>query len=484
MLELLAPEHRVTLLTPSPRAGRAPAAAALPALPPLPANVEVVTYGPAGRSAGGGGRTGGEGPGASGGEDLTGGKVLSAPGGEDLTGGEGPGAPGGEDLTGGEGPGAPGGGLGAGWRTARGVLRAALRGLPLQSGLFFDADLRRRLRALAPRADLAVLQLVRLALHRDDLGGTPVLVDLVDDLALNFSRRAAIDRWWLRPALAVEARLLARAQRRLARSAAGVLVVCERDRREVAARLPAAVAARVRIAGLAVEAGGAVARAAVPPEPVGPESTGRRSRLVFTGNLGYFVNADAISWWLREVWPALAAGRPDLELVVAGERPGRRLRQAVAAAAKAAAAARALGAAGAAGVAGAAGAAGVVGAHGGAVKLVESPPDLRRLLDGAAAALAPMRCGSGVPLKVLEAWARGVPVVASPWAAAGTTGVPGEDLLVAESPRQWVEALDRLLVDPGERRRLAANGRRRLEADYSRGLVKRQLLAAVAAACR
>ena len=64
---------------------------------------------------------------------------------------------------------------------------------------------------LAPRADLAVLQLVRLAAHRGDLGATPVLVDLIDDLALNFSRRAAMDRWWLRPALALEARLLARA---------------------------------------------------------------------------------------------------------------------------------------------------------------------------------------------------------------------------------------------------------------------------------
>jgi glycosyltransferase involved in cell wall biosynthesis len=183
-------------------------------------------------------------------------------------------------------------------------------------------------------------------------------------------------------------------------------------------------------------------------------------RLVFTGNLGYFVNADAISWWLREVWPLLAARRPELRLVVAGDRPRPSLRRAVAAAARAA------------------GAAGATAA----VTVVESPPDLPGLLAGAVAALAPMRCGSGVPLKILEAWSQGVPVVASPWAAAGTTGVPGEDLLVAGSPRQWVEALEGLLQDPAQRRRLASNGRRRLAADYSRQQVKRQLLSAVAAA--
>jgi hypothetical protein len=380
MLELLAPEHRVTLLTPAPRAGEAPRAPA----PPLPPGASIETYGAAGR--------------------------------------------------------------------AGGLARAAARGQPLQSGLFFSADLRRQLRLLAPRADLAVLQLVRLAAHRDDLGGTPVLVDLIDDLALNFSRRAAFDSWWLRPALAIEGRLLARAQRRLARTAAGVLLVCERDRREVTARLPAALAGRVRTVGLAVEPGGGAAEPAA-----GVTGFAGQPRLVFTGNLGYFVNSDAISWWLREAWPAVAAGRPHLELVVAGDRPGSRLRRMLAAAA-------------------------LPAAGPGAVTVVESPSDLPRLLAGAAAALAPMRCGSGVPVKILEAWSQGVPVIASPWAAAGTTGVPGEDLLVASSPRQWVEAVDRLLQDPPAWRQLAANGRRRLLADYSRQQVKRQLLAAVAAA--
>jgi glycosyltransferase involved in cell wall biosynthesis len=73
-------------------------------------------------------------------------------------------------------------------------------------------------------------------------------------------------------------------------------------------------------------------------------------------------------------------------------------------------------------------------------------------------------------------------VVASPWAAAGTRGVPGEDLLVASSPRQWAETLTELLDSQQTRQRLAAGGRRRLLADYSRPRIKRQLLAAVARA--
>lgn len=403
MLELLSPEHRVTLLTPRPAAGQPP-----PPAPPANVSAAVVTY--RGRGSGL--------PGGASGDLLGAASNL----------------------------------LGA----ASGLARAAARGLPLQSGWFFSADLRRQLRRLAPDADLVVLQLVRLAAHRADAGATPVLVDLIDDLALNFARRAAVDRWWLRPALAWEARLLARAQRRLARQAAGVLLVSGRDHRELAARLP--LTHRIWTVGLAVEPGDD----APPESPVlgaptslaGPPSSAGLPLLIFTGNLGYFVNDDAISWWLREVWPALAARHPDLKLMVAGDRPRRRLRRIVA----------------------------MAGGKTGAVTLVESPPDMRRLLSGATAALAPMRCGSGVPVKILEAWAQGVPVVASPWAAAGTTGVPGEDLLVASSPQQWAAALSGLLRDSSARRRLAENGRRRLLADYSRQGVKAQLLAAVAAA--
>jgi glycosyltransferase involved in cell wall biosynthesis len=409
MLELLGPEHRVTLLTPRPAAGQ----------PPPPGGMAVVTY-----RRRGSGRLGASGrlPGA--GRGLLGSASGLRGAASALLGAV-------TDL------------LGA----ASGLARAAARGLPLQSGWFFSGDLRRQLRRLAPGADLVVLQLVRLAAHRADAGATPVLVDLIDDLALNFARRAAVDRWWLRPALALEARLLARAQRRLVRQAAGVLLVSDRDHREMVARLPAALARRVRTVGLAVELGDDA------PENVAAVS-GESPRLVFTGNLGYFVNDDAISWWLRDVWPVLAARRPDLKLVVAGDRPRPRLRRSVA----------------------------VAGGGTGAVTLVESPPDVRRLLAGATVALAPMRCGSGVPVKILEAWAEGVPVVASAWAAAGTAGLPGEDLLVASSSRQWAEVLSDLLQDPPARRRLAANGRRRLQADYSRQAVKAQLLAAVAAA--
>jgi glycosyltransferase involved in cell wall biosynthesis len=330
---------------------------------------------------------------------------------------------------------------GAGIAKTLGVAGAAIRGLPLQSGLFTSPDLHRQLRLLAPRFHLVVLQLVRLAAYCDDLGAVPVLVDLIDDLALNFRRRARIDKPWRRPVLALEARLLERAQRRLASRAGAVTLVCDRDRGDLLRHLPVALAGRVVVASLAVQ----------PPAPSGAPQRAALQRLVFTGNLGYFVNADAIAWWLREVWPAVAGRHPALELVVAGDRPSPAVRHAVA-------------------------------GGGPRVSLLAPAPDLSAVLAGATLAIAPLRCGSGVPVKVLEAWAAGVPVVATSWAAAGTTAVAGQDLLLADSRQEWLAALGSLLHDPEARARLAAAGLRRLAADYSAATAKAQLLAAVAAA--
>ena len=152
---------------------------------------------------------------------------------------------------------------------------------------------------------------------------------------------------------------------------------------------------------------------------------------MLTGNLGYFPNRDAARFLLAEVWPRLRRARPDLRLVVAGDRPPSSL-------------ARRLAAAGA--------------------TLATRPPDLRALLAEATVAVAPLRCGSGVPLKVLDAWAAGVPVVASSFAAAGADGEPERDLLVADAPHEWEAQVTRLLDDAGLRARLVEAGRARLAA--------------------
>ena len=312
-----------------------------------------------------------------------------------------------------------------------GVLRSALTGEPFQAGLYASRDLERQLATRARESELVLVQLVRsrealrVLLALSGAARRPIVVDFIDCLSLAFERRAAVDAWWRRSALRVESRRLASAERSTLASVAAAAVVCTRDRDAMLAR---ATRSRPELAEKL-----AVLPLAIAPEPpAAPRPREERPSLALTGNLGYFVNRDAVRFFLGQVWPALRRARPEVRLLIAGAR--------------------------AAGLAAEASAAGA--------ELVADPTDLRGLVASASVAVAPLRCGAGVPVKVLEAWAVGTPVVASSWAVAGTSAVPERDLLVADEPSEWLRQIGRLLDDDALRVRLAASGRALLEHDH------------------
>jgi glycosyltransferase involved in cell wall biosynthesis len=97
------------------------------------------------------------------------------------------------------------------------------------------------------------------------------------------------------------------------------------------------------------------------------------------------------------------------------------------------------------------------------VVVAGSVPSVGPWLDGAFATAIPLRAGSGTRIKILEAWAAGVPVVASRIAAEGLPYHDGKDILVAEEPSEFARALVRLWRDRQLGEELVRQGRRTVE---------------------
>jgi glycosyltransferase involved in cell wall biosynthesis len=100
------------------------------------------------------------------------------------------------------------------------------------------------------------------------------------------------------------------------------------------------------------------------------------------------------------------------------------------------------------------------------VSLAAEVPAMAPELGAATVAVVPMRAGSGLQNKVLEAMAVGTPVVATPRAVAALSVRPGQDLLVAEDAAGIAAAVVELLANPERARAMARAARALVERRY------------------
>ncbi|MGZ9234173.1 MAG: glycosyltransferase family protein, partial [Anaerolineales bacterium] len=76
------------------------------------------------------------------------------------------------------------------------------------------------------------------------------------------------------------------------------------------------------------------------------------------------------------------------------------------------------------------------------------------------------RAGGGMRVRILEAFARAMPVVTTTVGLEGIEAQPGKDVLVADNPHDFAAAVCRVLADESLQRELSANGRLLVERKY------------------
>ncbi|MEO0398491.1 MAG: glycosyltransferase [Pseudomonadota bacterium] len=157
--------------------------------------------------------------------------------------------------------------------------------------------------------------------------------------------------------------------------------------------------------------------------------------VTFTGSMDWRANQEGLSWFLHEVWPHIAAARPDAAFRVIGKNPPPGLVKAAKDA----------------------------GANWTFTGFVD---DIRDHARGAAYVI-PIRAGSGTRIKAFEAMAMGAPVVSTTVGVEGLELTPVEHYLNADDPQAFAVAVVRLLNEPEMRNDLAQRARARVEARQS-----------------
>jgi sugar transferase (PEP-CTERM/EpsH1 system associated) len=169
-------------------------------------------------------------------------------------------------------------------------------------------------------------------------------------------------------------------------------------------------------------------------QPMSVEET--PNSLVFTGSMDWLPNEDAILYFADAILPLLKARCPEIiSLEVVGRSPSRKL-QALAETEK----------------------------H---IRLTGWVEDIRPFVARGSICIVPLRIGGGTRLKIFEAMAMGKAVVSTSIGAEGLPVQSGENILLADTPQDFTDAVLWLLRNPNERKRLGAAARRLVQEKYS-----------------
>jgi glycosyltransferase involved in cell wall biosynthesis len=106
-----------------------------------------------------------------------------------------------------------------------------------------------------------------------------------------------------------------------------------------------------------------------------------------------------------------------------------------------------------------------------------APSDSSAVFVPGAVLVVPLRVASGVRVKILEAWVRGIPVVATPEAAEGLEATDGSELLLARDAGGFAPALESLSRRTELRESLARRARALLGANHDPAAIAARMLA-------
>lgn len=151
--------------------------------------------------------------------------------------------------------------------------------------------------------------------------------------------------------------------------------------------------------------------------------------LVITGTLNYHPNIASVLYFVNEVFPVIQQIRPDIRLQLVGANPVPAI-QALA---------------------------------GPQIEVTGFVPSVIDYLQHATLALAPVVYGSGMQIKVLEAFQTGTPLVATSVALRGLAVHHEEHVLIGDTSAEFAAAVLRLLSDADLRGRISVAGRRYIE---------------------
>ena len=291
-----------------------------------------------------------------------------------------------------------------------GLVRAFFKGLPMQCGYFYNRKAVKRIDALIAKhkPDMLLGQLLRVAeyIRHKNL---PKAIDYQDIFSYGMKRRADIASFVTRPIYNMEYRRLCRYEAAVFEDFDVRTIISEPDR---------ALFPHERRDEILVIPNG------VDHEKYHPMDCEKRYDLVFTGNMSYPPNVNAVDYLANEIMPIVWKTLPEVKLYIAGATPDPKVKKVA------------------------------------SERIIVSGwlDDIRTAYAQSRVFIAPMRIGTGLQNNLLEAMSMRLPAITSPLANASLGAKPDEEILVGSNAKELAQHIITLLTDKEKAEHLALAG--------------------------
>jgi len=176
--------------------------------------------------------------------------------------------------------------------------------------------------------------------------------------------------------------------------------------------------------------------------PANPRRHDDGATLLFVGSFGYSPNAEAMTWFIRDIWPGVRATVTDARLLIVGRDADPALA--------------------------------AFNSRDG-IEVRGSVVDISEAYAEATIAIAPLRSGAGTRIKVLEAAAHGVAMIATTLGVRGLSLSAPDMLWLADDATGFATAIVEALGDPAERGARAARAFEFVSRRHDRGWIVDEL---------
>ena len=291
-----------------------------------------------------------------------------------------------------------------------GLIRAFLKGLPMQCGYFYNRKAAKKIDALIAKhkPDMLFGQLLRVAEYIR-FKNFPKAIDYQDIFSYGMKRRADIASFVTRPIYNMEYHRLCRYEAAIFEDFDVKTIISEPDR---------ALFPHKRHNEILIIPNG------VDHDYFKPQECEKHYDLVFTGNMSYPPNVNAVEYLANEILPIVWKTLPDVKLYIAGATPDPKVKKAA------------------------------------SERIIVSGwlDDIRDAYAQSRVFIAPMRIGTGLQNKLLEAMSMRLPAITSPLANASLGAKPNEEILVGSNTEEMAQHIITLLTDKEKAEHLAQAG--------------------------